>query len=217
MPTVVVKVGGSLLTLPDLGDRLRKMFQAIAADRIFVVCGGGQAAGLVRNWDLIHRLDEEVSHWLAIDSMNLTGMLLAGILPEAALVSNRRSAESMGPRQKISILAPRSILEEMHDGTREPLPIGWDCTSDSIAGWIATQWKVDLLVLAKSVDMPPAVKLPEDLTLEDLTPAAVDPCFDSVVAGQRPVYWCNVRKSPEEVVLWHPASAINEPSSNMHS
>ncbi len=201
MKTCIVKVGGSLLTLPDLAMRLRKMFAVLAADRIFVVGGGGEAAELVRKWDLIHRLDEEVAHWLAIDSMSLTGSLLAGLLNEATLVADHQSAENNVARGGVAILAPRLILDELHDGQREPLPVGWDCTSDSIAGWIATQWNVDSLVLAKSVDAP------NDCSMSSESEAAsVDANFDSIVGGRLPVYWCNVRTNPESVVLWKPAS-----------
>ena len=41
MQTVLVKVGGSLLTLSDPGERLRTMFAAIRADGFLVVAGGG--------------------------------------------------------------------------------------------------------------------------------------------------------------------------------
>jgi 5-(aminomethyl)-3-furanmethanol phosphate kinase len=201
MKTVIVKVGGSLLTLPDLAMRLHKMFATLDSGRIFLIAGGGEATDVVRTWDLTHELDEKVAHWLAIDSMSLTGSLLAKLLPDAALVVDHRSAENKAPKGGVAILVARSILDELHDGMREPLPIGWDCTSDSIAGWIATQWKVDSIVLAKSVDVPNECAIqsgPES--------AAVDAHFDSVINGQIPVYWCNVRTAPESVVLWKPAS-----------
>ena len=201
MKTVIVKVGGSLLTLPDLAMRLHKMFAALDSGRIFLIAGGGEATDVVRTWDLTHELGEEVAHWLAIDSMSLTGSLLAKLLPDAALVVDQRSAENNAPKGGVAILVARSILEELHDGTREPLPVGWDCTSDSIAGWIATQWKVDSIVLAKSVDVPNECAIrsgPESV--------AVDAHFDSVINGQIPVYWCNVRTAPESVVLWKAAS-----------
>lgn len=201
MKTCIVKVGGSLLPLPDLAIRLRTMFAALDTDRIFVVCGGGEAAGLVRHWDLMHRLDEGVAHWLAIDSMSLTASLLARLLPDAALVSDRRSAENSVSKGGIAILVPRLILDELHDGPRKPLPVGWDCTSDSIAGWIATQWKVDSIVLAKSVDSPTECSMSSESEL-----SAVDAYFDTIVKGQLPVYWCNVRTNPESIVSWKPAS-----------
>lgn len=201
MKTSIVKVGGSLLTLPDLAMRLRKLFAALDTDRIFVVAGGGEAARLVRNWDLTHQLDEEVAHWLAIESMSLTASLLANLLADAALVVDHRSADNNVLKGGVSILVPRSILDELHHGKREPLPVGWDCTSDSIAGWIATQWKVDSIVLAKSVDAPR-----ESSTPSESEPAAVDAYFDSIIKGRLPVYWCNVRTNPESVVLWKPGS-----------
>ena len=201
MKTFIVKVGGSLLTLPDLAMRLRKMFAALDTDRIFVIAGGGEAARLVRNWDLTHQLDEEAAHWLAIESMSLTASLLADILADAALVVDQRSADNNVRKGLVSILVPRSILNELNHGTREPLPVGWDCTSDSIAGWIATQWKVDTIVHAKSVHAPR-----ESSILSESEPAAVDAYFDSIIKGQLPVYWCNVRTNPESVVLWKPGS-----------
>lgn len=201
MKTCIVKVGGSLFRLPDLAARLRTMFATLDSDQIFVVAGGGEAAEVVRTWDLIHRLNEEVAHWLAIDSMSLTASLLTGLLPEAALVVDRRSAENRVSMGGVAILVARSILDELHDGTRKPLPVGWDCTSDSIAGWISTQWKVDSMVLAKSVDAPTECSISSASELD-----AVDPYFDTIVDGQLPVYWCNVRTNPESVVLWKTAS-----------
>lgn len=201
MKISIVKVGGSLLTLPDLAMRLRKMFAALDADRIFVVAGGGEAARLVRNWDLIHQLGEEAAHWLAIESMSLTAALLANLLADADLVVDHRSADNNVLKGGVSILVPRSILDELHHDTRESLPVGWDCTSDSIAGWIATQWKVDSIVLAKSVDVPR-----ESSTPSESEPTAVDANFNSIIKGRLPVYWCNVRANPESVVLWKSGS-----------
>ena len=193
MRRVVVKIGGSLLTLPDLSDRLRRLFEGIPADRILLLVGGGSAANLVRDWDGIHGLDPEVSHWLAIDSLSLTARLLATLLPEAMLVSDYRSAHDASLSIRVAILDPIPVLNELSSESGSVLPVGWDCTSDSIAGWIATRWKVDSLILAKSVDAP---------FDEASACAAVDHCFDAVVAEQLPVYWCNVRTRSDHLVLW---------------
>jgi 5-(aminomethyl)-3-furanmethanol phosphate kinase len=200
MRTVIVKVGGSLLTLSDLPERLRTMINVIAADRVMIVAGGGEAADVVRGWDEIHRLDVEVSHWLAIDSMGLTAMLLAGLLPEAVLAKDQKSAGFHTRGGTMVILEPRSILDEMPGETMATLPVGWDCSSDSIAAWIASRWKVDSLVLAKSVDMPMAD------TNSTKSSGVVDACFNSVVGSDLPVYWCNIQRSPDRVELWKPAS-----------
>jgi len=42
-PTVVAKVGGSLLDLPDLGSRLQCHFASIRTPRVIVMVGGGSA------------------------------------------------------------------------------------------------------------------------------------------------------------------------------
>lgn len=197
MRHVLVKVGGSLLTLPDLADRLHTLFATLDADQILVVCGGGQAADAVRNWDRIHQLGDHASHWLAIDSLALTASLLADVLSDAVLARNRQTAKSVGSDGGIAVLVPRPVLEELYETTHEQLPVGWDCTSDSIAAWIATQWDVESLVLAKSVDVTVA-----DQTSSESDRPPVDSCFHEIVAGRAKVYWCNLRKNPGDVVQW---------------
>ena len=200
MKTAMVKVGGSLLTLPDLHDRLTAMIDSIGADRIMLLVGGGRAADVVRSWDDIHHLDTETSHWLAIDSMGLTARLLAKLLPNAELVSGRAAAHDASASARTMILDPRPVIEETSCGATTPLPSSWDCTSDSIAGWLASQWKVASLVLAKSIDKP----VTDALSTQQ--GSGVDPVFQSVISNFMPVYWCNVRTAPQEISLWKPAS-----------
>lgn len=206
MQTVLVKFGGSLLTLSDPGERLRTMFAVIPADHFMVVAGGGAATNVVREWDALYDLSEEVSHWLAIDSMSLTARLIANILPNASLVSDRQSAEECLRSGRIAVLDPRPIIEELDREADRKLPVGWGCTSDSIAGWIATQLSVDAVVLAKSIDAPSEDRAPVDEGAAlRWRPRAVDRCFDAVIAGRLPVHWCNLRDSPESVVVWKTA------------
>lgn len=201
--TVLVKVGGSLLTLPDLGKRLRTMFTVIPADSVMVVVGGGAATDVVRDWDILHDIGEDASHWLAIDSMSLTARLLANILPEVVLVSDRQSAEECICSGRIAVLDPRPIIEELNREAVRQLPVGWECTSDSIAGWIANQLGADAVVLAKSVDAPcEGLAVGDDGAVGSARSRAVDRCFESVIAGQLPVHWCNLRDSPGSVVVW---------------
>lgn len=201
MKTVLVKVGGSLLTLPDLPNRLQAMIDCVTADRVMLLVGGGQAAGVVRSWDETHRLNTEASHWLAIDSMGLTARLLSKLLPDVELASDRASAHRSSVSTKAVVLDPRPVIEEASWEATRLLPTGWDCTSDSIAGWLACQWNVESLVLAKSIDMPmddaPSTQRGSD----------VDSVFQSVISDSIPVYWCNVRTDPGGMALWKPASA----------
>ena len=197
MRSVIVKVGGSLLTLSDLPDRLRKLINSIAADRVMLLAGGGPATDLVRDWDGIHELGAEVSHWLAIDSMSLTARLLSKLLPDAELVTDRTSANDLSLSSQTVILDPLPIIEEASKDAGPALPLGWDCTSDSVAAWIAGRWNAHSLVLAKSVDMPEG-----DVAFGQRQTPAIDRCFRSVHVSELPVYWCNIRSRPELVELW---------------
>lgn len=201
MRTVIVKVGGSLLTLSDLPDRLRTMINVIAADRVMIIAGGGEATDVVRVWDEIHRLSSEAAHWLAIDSMGLTARLLLQLLPESKLVADRRSAQDTSLSTKTMILDPLPVIKEASAEAGTELPIGWDCTSDSIAAWIASRWDVDSLILGKSVEISTV-----DWIVGANQTSQVDACFESIVGADLPVYWCNLRGRPESVELWKPAS-----------
>ena len=63
--TVLIKVGGSLLSLKDLCARLRRLIAATEASNVFIVPGGGEITDFVRHWDRIHSLETPVSHQLA--------------------------------------------------------------------------------------------------------------------------------------------------------
>lgn len=177
------------------------MIDDITADRIRILAGGGRATDVVRNWDETHQLSTDAAHWLAIDSMGLTARLLTKLLPDAVMASDRASAHDSSVSARTVILDPRPVIEEASREATKQLPAGWDCTSDAIAGWLASHWKVASLVLAKSMDAPVC-----DASSTD-PDSGVDPVFKSVIADSIPVFWCNVRADPAEMVLWKPASA----------
>jgi aspartokinase-like uncharacterized kinase len=79
----------------------------------------------------------------------------------------------------MAILLPYRVLRE-HD----PLPHGWDVTSDTIAAWVASELGIELLIL-KSVD-----GITRDGTLvpritEPLASGEVDPCLIPFVLSRR--------------------------------
>jgi hypothetical protein len=149
----LIKLGGSLLELDDLTDRLRRWL-AIDPDAMHVlVVGGGREANLVRERDQRHELSESEAHWMAIGAMELNSRALAAKLPEARWLDRigdaRRIAEPLG------ILNPLSFL--LHDDPRHPLgglPAGWSVTSDSIAARAAEMAGASELVLLKSAFPP---------------------------------------------------------------
>ncbi len=137
---IVVKVGGSLFDLPDLGPRLRRFLEALSERDRLVVPGGGTAADVVRTLDATHHLGPLVSHELALKACALNAAFLQALLPGAALVG--------APTAGLAVLDPLAFA--LGD---EELPPSWDVTSDAVAARAAAVAGGEL-VLLKSVTLP---------------------------------------------------------------
>ncbi|HEV3003061.1 MAG TPA: hypothetical protein VGX78_01305, partial [Pirellulales bacterium] len=79
----VIKLGGSLLDLPDVAGRLRNWLARQATVSNIALVGGGRLADVVRDYDRLHSMSDYDSHWLAIRAMELNSRLLASLLREA--------------------------------------------------------------------------------------------------------------------------------------
>jgi aspartokinase-like uncharacterized kinase len=137
---VVVKVGGSLFDLPDLGARLEKWLRALDCSDVILAAGGGAVADVVREMDRVHGLGEEKSHWLALESLRLTTSLLLALVPP----EGRRSF-------RVQDLYAFACWDEGRPGC---LPHRWEVTSDSLAARVAEVIGEGELVLLKSVTIP---------------------------------------------------------------
>lgn len=145
----VVKLGGSLLDLPDLAARLRRWLGAQPAMPSVVLTGGGRLADAVREYDRRHALGDETAHWLAVRAMQRNARLTAALLPEASWATSVE--ELVEGARPLSIVDPWGLL---HDDDRrfspQPLPASWQVTSDSIAARLAQLCGAGELVLLKS-------------------------------------------------------------------
>ncbi|MDB5390702.1 MAG: putative aspartokinase uridylate kinaselike protein [Planctomycetaceae bacterium] len=189
-PCVVYKLGGSLLDLPDLAVRLRRVWAEKTDSDVLLVVGGGSAVDVVRDWDRNLQLGSETSHWLAIDALDLSAKLLEHLVPELLLVRSlgqMRSAHAAGRPALLCIKCFVKWLETQPN----PLPHSWDVTSDSISAAVTQAWQAEELILLKSRDLPE--RLPTE-TLEGLVTAeAVDPCFPRAAAEVERISWINFR------------------------
>src|SRR5262249_3554388 len=155
-PAVVVKVGGSLFDLPDLGPRLRRFLDERETSEVLLVPGGGITANAVRQLDRWQGLGEEHSHWLALRAMTLNAWFLAALLPNATGIKELRVYRAAVTAGKVPILDAHVFCQadELRLGG---LPHSWTVTSDSVAMRAAAVFGARRLVLLKSVPLPPEI------------------------------------------------------------
>lgn len=208
VPDFVIKLGGSLLTLPDLAVRMRRLLDQLQTRRVVIVTGGGSAADVVRDWDQRFQLSDPAAHQLAIDSLSLTARLVRHLLPESRLLMSLAEAESLFAQSCPAVADPGPLLKELESEHSERLPCGWHVTTDSIAAWLTRRWseiathsrdRADaphrpVLVLVKSVDCPQSGPQRASVT--------VDEWFPEIARHLPRVLWCNLRSSPLQICEW---------------
>lgn len=180
----VVKVGGSLYDLPDLGWRLKQLLAELGDPNYLLVPGGGPAADVIRAFDRTHGLGEASSHWLALRACLLNAYLLRELLPDTPIVINPVGHHGPG------ILDPLAFVTE-DDGRPGCLPHDWDATSDSVAARAAIVVRAGLVLLKSAT-------IPEAMPWEEAAKAGhVDRVFPGLVrtAGLR-VRVVNLREWP---------------------
>jgi len=150
-PIVVVKVGGSLFDLPELGSRLTQWLATFASAQILLVPGGGATVDVVRDLDRCHALGEEAAHWLALHAMTLNAYFLASILVslKATVVSDFQECRLAWEREGLPVLDVFSFCRA-DDNHSDHLPHTWSTTSDSIAARVAIRLNAQKLILLKS-------------------------------------------------------------------
>jgi aspartokinase-like uncharacterized kinase len=189
----VFKLGGSLLNLPDLANRLRAVIRSISTKPLLVV-GGGATADVVRGWDQSHHLDSASAHWLAIRAMDFNQYLIETLLPEAVGVAHPDEADPVWRQSGIAVLNALEWLR-MEEGQPDSLPHSWDVTSDSIAARVSLRWQAQGLVLLKSRDAPQTIT-----RLDETGEGLVDGYFHQLAPKLPQIAWCNLRSRALAVV-----------------
>jgi aspartokinase-like uncharacterized kinase len=150
----VVKVGGSLLDLPDLPGRLRQWLAAQPLAHNVLIAGGGPLVEQVRLWNRASSVDETAAHWMCVDLLTVTAHLLHAWLPEVPLVESDGLLCQRVGSEGATIFGPAPWMRHAEPGLPGVwLPTSWDTTSDSIAGRLAVTLRADEFVLLKS-DLP---------------------------------------------------------------
>jgi aspartokinase-like uncharacterized kinase len=158
-------MGGSLFTQPHLAARLQAWHARQRAGWTVLVAGLGELGDVLRSYDERFALKPAQSHALCLEALTLSARLLQSLLPAATtcddvqpLVARQLSS---APPALVVFTATRFLLNEEPYLPGDPLPSGWDVTTDSIAARIAEVVRADELVLLKSCLPRPFMRLEE--------------------------------------------------------
>jgi len=146
----VIKLGGSLLDLPELIDR----FDTYCLQRLkgagLLVVGGGKAADLIRHFHQLHPLELSVGHDLCVRAMQLNTHMLVTKLEGGVIVTRPGQCEDVWKQGKLVVVDPYLWLEHEQREHRIVIPRKWQFTSDSIAAHLAVRLSAERLTLLKS-------------------------------------------------------------------
>lgn len=194
LPVRVVKLGGSLLDLPDLPSRFDSYLKGLNSQglqRIVLIVGGGQAADVVRQYNRQHHLGDHDGHWLAVRAMAFNAHCVARVLSRCQMVAVPDACHTAWQQGNVAVGEPVAWLQTMEE-QGVVIPHRWSFTSDSIAAAIAVFMRAEGLTLLKST-------LPKG-PLSRVQAAAtrlVDDDFPTASATLKHVELVNLRSGPQ--------------------
>jgi aspartokinase-like uncharacterized kinase len=137
---IVVKLGGSLYSTPELKLWLQTLADTSISTPIVIVPGGGPFADQVREAQTLHHFNDAVAHHMALIAMKQFGLMLT------ALEAKCQPFNPLKLEQALSVWLPDDSLL-----TDPVLAHSWDLTSDSLALWLASKLEAEQLLLIKHI------------------------------------------------------------------
>ena len=133
----VVKIGGSLF--PDYAIKLADKLENTGS---LIILGGGEFANLIRKYDSQQNFSSEVTHFTAIDCMDIISKLVCDKVKSAKLVYSLKEALEIADNNFTPIFVVSDFLRE-----DDFFECSWDVTSDSIAAYVAHLLNAKLLIV----------------------------------------------------------------------
>jgi aspartokinase-like uncharacterized kinase len=149
---VVIKVGGSLLTLKALTRELDEFLDQVGTHQVVLLTGGGLAVKALRQMKGKARLSDELAHWQCIRLMSDLTRSLSEQLPNSVAVKSWDEVETAWKSDRYPCFMVESYLRSDEE-KKDHLPHSWDVSSDSIAAHLAARHKADLILL-KACELP---------------------------------------------------------------
>ena len=133
----VVKIGGSLF--PDYAIDLAKKLKNTNS---MIILGGGEFANLIREYDSSQNFSAEVTHFTAIDCMDIIAKLVNDKVKSTRLAYDLDEANKISDEGFTPIFVVSRFLRD-----EDPFECSWDVTSDSIAAYVAHLINANLLIV----------------------------------------------------------------------
>lgn len=155
----VVKIGGSLLTYPNLIESLHHWVSKQPPAETLCIVGGGEMIDAVRRLDAIHMCRPDSVHWICVDILQASFQLLASWCDWPTVNNSAELQERLRsgfPTDSPALIAVHSFYHPtIQTAEPVPLPHDWRTTTDAIAAWLAILTRANELVLLKSCDVSP--------------------------------------------------------------
>lgn len=191
----VVKLGGSLLTMPNLKQKFQKWLHENPHPLTLIIVGGGPVVDAVRQVHLANPLSEEFAHWVCMDLLQHTARIAHQVLGNVDLIETMADLQQSLSDSNVNSTTPIIAVVQVaicfaRENPNMGLPESWDVTSDSLAAAFCNMVAAEELVVMKSCDAPN-----DGSDLESLADFGfVDPLFAGLAEDIDQVRFVNLHK-----------------------
>jgi len=170
----VVKLGGSLLGMPELKQWL-DVFARHGDGKVVIVPGGGIFADAVRESQILTDISDPIAHTMAVMAMDQYGVMMTGLNEQLVTASSELEIAERGWQHRAIVWLPSKMV-----CADDAIPTNWQVTSDSLAAWLAAKLNAEHLILVKQ-NRPPAAQISVDRLIKD---GMLDEHFGDFASGQ---------------------------------